>query len=58
MIAILMIGVMVGNLRNISLSTIVSLLLPTDEHAKANGKVGMVQGLSFGLTSVISGLMI
>ena len=49
---------MTGNLRNIALSTTVSLLLPEEEHAKANGKIGMVNGVAFALTSVASGLMI
>ena len=42
LIIVLMSGTIIGNLRQIALSTTVSLLLPTEEHAKANGKIGMI----------------
>ena len=58
LIVILMSGTIIWNLRNISLSTTVSLLIPTEDHAKANGKIGMVNGVGFTLTSVASGLVI
>jgi DHA3 family multidrug efflux protein-like MFS transporter len=58
LIITLMSGTIIGNLRNIALSTSVSLLLPTEEHAKANGKIGTVNGVWFTLTSVASGLVI
>jgi len=51
-------GTIIGNLRNIALSTTVSLLLPSEEHAKANGKIGMINGIGFTLTAVASGLVI
>lgn len=51
-------GTIIGNLRNIALSTTVSLLLPVEEHAKANGKIGTINGVGFTLTSVASGLVI
>jgi len=54
----LMVGVIAGNLRNIAMPTVVTLLVPEDKRDKANGLVGMVTGLSFGTVSVISGLMI
>jgi len=34
-----MTGTIVGNLRTIALSTSVSLLLPVEDHAQANGKI-------------------
>lgn len=58
LILLMMFWSVTGNLRNIALSTTVSLLLPEEEHAKANGKIGMVNGVAFALTSVASGLMI
>lgn len=59
MIAISLIGVVVGNMRNIALTTIVSILFPQQEdRAKANGVVGTINGISFMLTSIISGLVI
>jgi DHA3 family multidrug efflux protein-like MFS transporter len=49
-------GAIAGNLRGIALSTAVTLLVPEDRHARANGLVGMTNGVSFALTSVFSGL--
>lgn len=57
LVIILMIGTVAGNLRTIALSTIVTLLFSTDKD-KANGMIGAVQGLSFSITSVLSGLTI
>jgi DHA3 family multidrug efflux protein-like MFS transporter len=54
----ILIGAVVENLRNIALSTTVTLLVPKDRHANANGLVGTVQGLAFVVTSVFSGLSI
>lgn len=45
-------------MRNIALSTTVTLLVPVERHARANGLVGTVQGLAFVVTSVFSGLSI
>src|SRR5687767_2803382 len=53
---VILAGGVVGQMRNIALSTIVTLLVPEKQHAKANGLVGTVQGLSFMTTSVLSGL--
>lgn len=55
---IILIGAVVENMRNIALSTTVTLLVPQDRHANANGLVGTVQGLAFLVTSVFSGLSI
>lgn len=57
-VLLLMIGVIAGNIRNITLPTLVTLLVPVAEHDKANGLSGTVGGLSFGLTSVASGLIL
>jgi len=54
---ILMIGTVAGNLRTIALSTTVTLLF-TEGHDRANGLVGTMQGVSFALTSILSGLVI
>ena len=45
LIVVLMSGTIIGNMRTICLSTTVSLLLPQNEHAKANGKIGMINGI-------------
>jgi DHA3 family multidrug efflux protein-like MFS transporter len=55
LVTILMIGTVAGNLRNITLATTVTILFETDKD-KANGLVGMVQGMSFSLTSIFSGI--
>jgi DHA3 family multidrug efflux protein-like MFS transporter len=56
--AIILFGAVVENMRNIALSTTVTLLVPVERHANANGLVGTVQGLAFIVTSVFSGLSI
>ncbi len=53
-----MIGVVVGNIRMIALSTMVTILIPEEGRDKANGKVGAVNGLVFTVVSVFSGLII
>lgn len=55
---IILFGAVIENMRNIALSTTVTLLVPPERHANANGMVGTVQGLSFLVTSVFSGLSI
>ena len=55
---VILFGSVVENMRNIALSTTVTLLVPEERHANANGMVGTVQGLAFIVTSVFSGLAI
>lgn len=55
---ILLAGAVVENMRNIALSTTVTLLVPDGMRDKANGMVGTVQGVAFMVTSVFSGLSI
>ena len=57
-ILIVLAGCVVELLRGLALSTTVTLLVPEPKHANANGLVGTVQGLSFIVTSVFSGLSI
>lgn len=56
--AVILIGGVVENLRNIALSTTVTLLVPAGGRDKANGLVGTVQGIAFMVTSVFSGLSV
>ena len=56
--AVILIGGVVESLRNIALSTTVTLLVPEDGRDKANGLVGTVQGIAFMITSVFSGLSV
>ena len=55
---IILFGGVIENMRNIALSTTVTLLIPEERHANANGLVGTVTGLAFIVTSVFSGLSI
>lgn len=56
--AVVLGGAVIENMRNIALSTTVTLLVPEERRANANGLVGTVQGLSFVVTSVFSGLSV
>ncbi|HXD28474.1 MAG TPA: MFS transporter [Arthrobacter sp.] len=55
---VVLIGAVVEQLRNVALSTTVTLLIPVERRAHANGLVGTVQGLAFLVTSALSGLAI
>ncbi|GAB3632669.1 multidrug efflux MFS transporter Cmr [Microbacterium shaanxiense] len=55
---IILFGGVIEQLRNIALSTTVTLLVEEDKRANANGLVGTVQGIAFMVTSVFSGLSI
>ena len=57
-VVVLMLGVISGNLRGIALPTLVTLLVPEPVRDRANGLVGTTSGLSFLVTSVISGLLV
>ena len=56
--AILLAGSVVENMRNIAMGTVVTLLVPKDKRANANGLVGTVGGIGFIVTSVFSGLSV
>jgi DHA3 family multidrug efflux protein-like MFS transporter len=57
-VVVLMLGVIAGNLRGIALPTLVTLLVPENLRDRANGLVGTASGVSFLVTSVISGLLV
>ncbi|QQR40652.1 MFS transporter [Devosia rhizoryzae] len=57
-ILLIMLGVIAGNIRSIALATLVTILIPEGERDKANGLVGMVTGIGFLTTSVISGFLV
>ncbi|MBJ3784263.1 MFS transporter [Devosia sediminis] len=57
-ILVVMLGVIAGNIRSIALPTLVTILIPEDRRDKANGLVGMVSGIGFLTTSVISGFLV
>jgi len=53
-----MMGVISGNLRTIALPVLVTRMIPEDRRDRANGLVGMVTGVGFLTTSVISGFLV
>jgi MFS transporter, DHA3 family, multidrug efflux protein len=57
-VVLVLFGAIAGNLRAVALSTTVTLLVPEERHDKANSLIGTVNGVSFALTSVFSGLAI
>ena len=57
-VLLLMVGVIAGKLRGIAMSTTVTLLVPEGERDRANGLVGTASGVSFLITSVLSGLLV
>jgi DHA3 family multidrug efflux protein-like MFS transporter len=57
-IVLAMLGVIAGNIRSIALMTLVTLLIPEFRRDRANGLVGTTLGVSFLVTSVISGLLV
>jgi DHA3 family multidrug efflux protein-like MFS transporter len=57
-IVLSMCGVITGNIRSIALQTLVTVLIPEERRDKANGLVGTTLGVSFLVTSVISGLLV
>lgn len=58
LIVLVMIGAVVGNIRMIALSTMVTLLFDEKERDKANGQIGIVNGLLFCVVSVFSGITV
>jgi len=57
-IVLLMIGVIIGNIRTIAMPTLVTILIPEAVRDKANGLVGSASGVSFLVTSALSGLLV
>lgn len=58
LVVLLLFGVIASNIRTIVLPTLVTILVPASRRDKANGLVGTVSGVSFLVTSVISGLLV
>jgi DHA3 family multidrug efflux protein-like MFS transporter len=58
LIVLLMVGVIAGNIRTIALPTMVTVLIAEDSRDRANGLVGTTSGVTFLVTSVISGLLV
>lgn len=54
----ILLSALASNLRSIAISTTVSILVPKEDYARANGMVGMVQGVGMIANTVFSGLVI
>ena len=57
-IVLALVGAIIGNLRSIALSTLVTIMVPDDRRDKANGLVGTSNGIGFLGASIFSGLVI
>lgn len=57
-VTLVLVGAIVGNIRNIAVPTVTTILVAEDKRDKANGLTGTVFGLSFAICSVISGLLL
>lgn len=57
-VPLILMGVIAGNLRNIVIPTLVTMLVPEDKRDKANGLSGTAGGIAFLIVSVISGILI
>ena len=55
---LLLVGVIAGNIRSIAVPTLVTILIPEDDRAKANGLTGTAFGIAFLICSAISGLLV
>ncbi len=57
-IVLTLVGAIVGNLRGIAVSTLVTIMIAEGARDKANGMVGTATGVSFLVASILSGLAI
>ncbi|WP_134773274.1 MFS transporter [Ornithinimicrobium flavum] len=58
LVVLVLLGAIVEHMRNIALSTCVTILVPDGQRDRANGLVGTAQGISFMATSFLSGLSV
>lgn len=54
----LLLSALTGNLRGIALSTTVSILVPKEDYARANGLIGTIQGFGMIANMVFSGVIV
>ncbi|HLL60930.1 MAG TPA: MFS transporter [Candidatus Nitrosocosmicus sp.] len=54
----LLCGSIAGNIYNIAIPTLVTILVPENVRDKANGLFGTIMGVSFAITSIASGLIL
>lgn len=57
-VILILAGAIVGNLRGIALSTLVTIMIPEAQRDRANGMVGTANGVAFLVASIFSGMAI
>jgi DHA3 family multidrug efflux protein-like MFS transporter len=57
-VVLTLVGAMAGNLRGITLSTLVTIMVPEENRDRANGLVGTANGVAFMAASIFSGLAV
>jgi DHA3 family multidrug efflux protein-like MFS transporter len=57
-VVLVLFGAIAGNIRSIAISTLVTILIPEETRARANGMVGTANGVAFLAASIFSGLAI
>lgn len=57
-VILILIGVVAGNLRTISLTTLVTILVSENKRDKANGLIGTTTGIAFLFVSVVSAFLV
>lgn len=57
-VPLLLLGVIAGNIRNVALPTLITILVEEKRRDRANGLAGTATGIGFMVTSVISGLLV
>lgn len=58
LVLVIFTGVIAGNIRNIALPTVITLLVDEDHRDKANGMAGTITGVSFLIASIVSGFLL
>lgn len=58
LVVILFLGVIIGNIRSIALPTLTTILVDEDKRDKANGLVGMVNGLAYLISPIVGGFLL
>jgi DHA3 family multidrug efflux protein-like MFS transporter len=57
-VPLVLMGVIVGNIRGIAMTTVITMIIPEERRDRANGLSGTASGISFMIVSVISGLLV
>jgi DHA3 family multidrug efflux protein-like MFS transporter len=58
LIVLVMLGVVAGNIRMIALPTLVTALISAERRDRANGLVGVINGIGMVMTSAVSGFLV